>query len=84
MKQPLKAKVNGLTVTSSQSLTVARTQGESSTAASAASVLLVEGQINRAMASLFTEFWRVYLSQEYRVKTHSLITVPPCNGFILE
>lgn len=38
MKRQLKAKVNGLTVTSSRGLTVARTQGESSTAASTASL----------------------------------------------
>ena len=43
MKQPLKAKVNGLTVTYSQGLTLAHTQGESSAAASTASVLLLEG-----------------------------------------
>lgn len=43
MKQPLKAKVNGLTVTCSRGLTLAHTQGESSTAASTASVLLLEG-----------------------------------------
>lgn len=36
MRQPLKAKVNGLTVRGSGGLTVACTQGESSTAAAAA------------------------------------------------
>lgn len=30
------------------------------------------------------EFWRVYLSQGYKVETHSLITVPHSDGFIPE
>lgn len=68
-KQPLKSKVNGLTVTCSVGLTVAHTQGESSTTASTFSVLLMKGENNMAVAHLFMEFLRVYLSQGYKVET---------------
>lgn len=69
MKQPLKAKVNGLTVTWSLGLTVAHPQGESSKTASTFSVLLMEAKNNMAVSHLFMEFSRVYLSQGYKVKT---------------
>lgn len=82
MKQPLKAKVNGLTVTCSWGLTLAHTQGESSTAASQPQCFCRKAKLTKLWLVCFRNFGGFISVQDTRSRLF-LITVPHNDGFIL-
>lgn len=84
MRQPLKAEVNGLTVTCSPGLTLASyTRGISHVCRGGTTVSA--GRLNELSCGLFVSgiFGGVYPSQGYKVDTWALITLPHPDVFIL-